>query len=74
MGEFYYPLKGEMVVINWVFDWIVTNYYNLIIFVGLAILTQAILKEDKDHKRRMQKVLAGFLVLLGCVIRSVVNS
>ncbi|MGX7110220.1 hypothetical protein ACWOB1_02750 [Facklamia languida] len=48
-----------------------SNYYFLIIFLGLSLLAHAILT-GKDHsKHKTQKTVGGLLVLIGCVIWAV---
>lgn len=61
--------ESEVLII----DWVKSNDYFLIIFVGLSLLAHAILTEDEVQKRKAQKVLAGLLVLIGCVIWAVVT-
>ncbi|WP_455325918.1 hypothetical protein [Facklamia languida] len=56
-----------------IIDWVKSNDYFLVIFLGLTLLAHAILTEDEVQKRKAQKVLAGLLVLIGCVIWAVVT-
>ncbi|WP_198004243.1 hypothetical protein [Facklamia languida] len=54
-----------------IIDWVKSNYYFLIIFLGLSLLAHAILT-GKDHsKHKTQKTVGGLLVLIGCVIWAV---
>lgn len=50
-----------------IINFLKSNLYNILIFLGIVIFAYSILTSDETNKKYVGKILGGLITLIGCI-------
>lgn len=54
-----------------IINFLKSNLYNILIFLGIVIFAYSILTSDETNKKYVGKILGGLITLIGCICKYV---